>query len=142
MPEKDPVQKWADKNSVEGDMVSWCTNEVLYAVILFGGKCSVATCVFRRELSSTCAFFFCGKQLLTRLSLSREVYGSYPPLSEANISHLHVIVWREMNCRILGAGNGRLKLVCYCLVGGKRTSAPSHASFYNGTKTKLLLAVV
>lgn len=74
--------------------------------------------------------FFCGKQPLTRLSLSREVYGSYPPLSEANISHLHVIVWREVNGRILGAGKGRLKLVCYCLVGGKRTSPPPHTRLF------------
>ena len=46
VPEKDSVQKWADKNGVEGDMDSWCTNEVLYDALNFGGKSFVAICLF------------------------------------------------------------------------------------------------
>ena len=28
VPEKDPVQKWAEKNDAQGNLNSWCTNEV------------------------------------------------------------------------------------------------------------------
>lgn len=40
VPEKDPVQKWADKNDVDGDINSWCTNEVKICLRnpLFSGK--------------------------------------------------------------------------------------------------------
>lgn len=34
VPEKDPVQKWADKNDVHGDINSWCTNEKVKKAIL------------------------------------------------------------------------------------------------------------
>ena len=62
VPEKDPVQKWADKNGVEGDMDSWCTNEVLYDAfvlagnvrrqpVVFGGKCPPPDRHFWREKS-------------------------------------------------------------------------------------------
>ena len=34
MPEKDPVEKWAEKNGVNGDMDSFCANEVICAFCL------------------------------------------------------------------------------------------------------------
>ena len=34
VPEKDPVEKWAEKNGVDGDMDSFCANEVICAFCL------------------------------------------------------------------------------------------------------------
>lgn len=34
MPEKDPVEKWAEKNGIDGDMDSFCANEVICAFCL------------------------------------------------------------------------------------------------------------
>ena len=34
VPEKDPVEKWAEKNGVDGDMDSFCANEVICAFFL------------------------------------------------------------------------------------------------------------
>ena len=35
VPEHDYVKKWAEKNNVEGEMDSWCTNEVCSIPCLF-----------------------------------------------------------------------------------------------------------
>ena len=73
------MKKWAEKNDVQGDMNSWCTNEVQCASF-FSGKSSATSVPFLAGTVPEYAYTsFCGGQELPRtkksLSVSSFIFG-------------------------------------------------------------------
>lgn len=136
VPELHPVEQWADKNGVQGDMESFCTNEVFFAEFDFGGKYSAATGLsYRREILHLYVLFLAGNYLrwwwemfggnrlyrrekyifLYILFLAGKLGGNLSLLA-GNIFRLYVLYLAGNDSRcvcLFSAGNDRRWLVCY-----------------------------
>lgn len=108
VPEPEPVQKWADENSIQGDISSLCNDEVFIAT-----SCLSCTRCFNSKLSfvpcGACTHvFFGGKCLVNFRICHRRMF---------NVTYKRYSYWLLLSNSVLGVfvfgGKERFKFACH-----------------------------